>query len=39
MRDLEYQVKKEARPKTDLTTIVLAKYHDVLDSFSKKTQT
>ncbi len=36
MRDLEYQAEKEARPETDIKTIVPAEYHDLLDLFSKK---
>ncbi len=36
MRDLEYQAKKEARPKTDSKSIVPEEYHDLLDVFSKK---
>lgn len=36
MTDLAYQVKKEARLETNLRTIVLAKYHDLLNVFSRK---
>lgn len=35
IKDLKYQVEKEARPETDLTTIVPTKYHNLLDVFSK----
>ena len=33
MTDLEYQVEKEAKPKTNPRTIILAEYHDLLDVF------
>lgn len=36
IKDLEYQVKKEARPETDPKTVISAKYYDLLDIFSKK---
>lgn len=36
MRNLEYQVEKEARPETNPKTIVPEEYHDLLDVFSKK---
>ncbi len=36
MRNLEYQAEKEAKPETDLRTVVPAEYHDLLDVFSKK---
>ncbi len=36
MRDLEFQVAKEARPETDLKSVVLEEYHNLLDVFSKK---
>ena len=36
MKDLEYQAKKEARPKTNPKSIVLEEYHNFLDVFSKK---
>ena len=37
MKNLDYQVEKEARLETDLRSIVPEKYHDFLDLFSKKT--
>lgn len=36
MKDLEYQVRKEARLETNLKTIVSVEYHNFLDIFSKK---
>lgn len=36
MRNLEYQVEKETRPKTDPKTIILIEYYDFLNLFSKK---
>lgn len=36
MKDLEYQVKKEARSKISQKTIVSKKYHDLLGIFSEK---
>ena len=36
MRDLEYQVKKKARPETDSKSIILEEYINFLDIFSKK---
>lgn len=36
MRDLEYQIEKEARLETNLTTIILGKWHNLLNIFSKK---
>ena len=36
MKDLEYQAEKEARPETNLRSVVLEEYHNLLDVFSKK---
>ena len=36
IRDLEYQAEKEAKPETNLRSIVPEEYHDLLDVFSKK---
>lgn len=36
IKDLEYQVEKEARSATDWRTVVAAEYHDFLDIFPKK---
>ena len=36
MKNLEYQVEKEAKSKTNPKTIILEKYQDFLDVFSQK---
>ena len=36
MENLEYQAKKEARPETNLKSILSEEYHDFLNLFSKK---
>ena len=36
MRDLEYQAEKKVRPEINLKSIVLEKYYNLLDIFSKK---
>ena len=36
IRVLKFSAEKEARPETNLKTVVLEKYHDFLDVFSKK---
>lgn len=36
IKDLEYQVEKEARPKTNSKSVVLEDYHDFLNIFFKK---
>ena len=36
MRDIQYHAKKEARIETDSKNVVLQKYHDFFDIFSKK---
>ena len=36
MKDLEFQAEKEARPETNLKTVVPKKYYDLLYVFSKK---
>lgn len=36
MRNLEYQAKKETRPETNPKIVVLEKYHNLLNVFSKK---
>lgn len=36
MKNLEYQVEKEARPETNPRSIVLEKYNNFLNIFSKK---
>ena len=36
IKNLEFQAKKKTRPETNLKTIVLEEYYDLLDVFSKK---
>ena len=36
LKDLEFEAKKKARPKTNWKTVVLKEYHNFLDVFSKK---
>ena len=36
IKNLEFKAEKEARPETNLKTIVLEKYYDFLDVFLKK---
>ena len=36
MRGLEYQAKKEARPETNLSSVVSEEYNNFLDKFFKK---
>ena len=36
MRDLEFQVAKEAKPETDPKSVVPEEYHNLLDVFLKK---
>ena len=36
IRDLEFQAKKEARLETNLKTVLLEEYYNLLDMFSKK---
>ena len=36
MRDIKYQLNKETKPLTNLKTVVLSKYHEFLDVFSKE---
>lgn len=36
IRNLKYQVEREARPKTNPRTVISAEYYDFLDIFSKK---
>lgn len=36
MRDLEYQVEKEAKLKTNLRTVISLEYYNLLDIFLKK---
>lgn len=37
IKNLKFQVAKEVKPETDPKSIVLKKYHNLLDMFSKKT--
>lgn len=36
IKDLEYQVEKEAKPETNLKNVLPEEYYDLLDIFSKK---
>lgn len=36
LRNLEYQAKKTATPKTNLKNVLSKRYYDLLDIFSKK---
>lgn len=36
IKDLEYQVEKEAKPETDLKNVILKEYYNFLDIFLKK---
>lgn len=36
IKDWKYQTAKEAKPETDLRSIVLQEYHNLLDVFSQK---